>query len=375
MHMSANALKKRKVCVFCQTWESGGIEAFLHNILLEMDLSLFEVDIVVEKLGGSIFTESLREAGIRFYELSGSTRQMILNYRKFSELLAYRKYDVLHLNVFQAQAMMYLKVAEQQGIPIRIAHSHNTMLRSSTTRPLKMWIHWISKYMYTKRATDWWACSKMAAEFMFPKEIIQKKLYRFIPNGINLEKYKFDNKVRQEIRKSLKIENGFVIGHVGRLCYQKNQTFLLKVFAKVQKAIPTAQLLLVGDGDDLPKLQQLANELGIVNNVIFYGVNEHVERLLWAMDAFAFPSRFEGLGIAVIEAQASGLPVVCSNQIPEEAIITSHSLQLPLTNQSVWYETLIAMDGWPRTGLLEKDGISGFDVKRVGEQVEREYLY
>ena len=124
----------RRICIYCQTWESGGIEAFINNILQHMDLSELEIDVVVDSLKGSVFTKRLETLGITFHELSGSQRRLIQNYRLFARLLDERKYDVIHLNVFQALPLAYLSLAKNRGIPIRIAHSHNTMLRRSKTR-------------------------------------------------------------------------------------------------------------------------------------------------------------------------------------------------------------------------------------------------
>ena len=131
----------RRICIYCQTWESGGIEAFIYNILTHMEISGLEIDIVVEVQKESVFTNRLKARGIRFRELSGSHRRPTENYRRFAKLMGEQRYDVLHLNVFQALQLSYLHLAKKLGIPVRIAHSHNTMLRRSKTRVLKMGIH------------------------------------------------------------------------------------------------------------------------------------------------------------------------------------------------------------------------------------------
>ena len=240
-----------------------------------MDLSHFEVDIVVEKLEESIFRGPLEELGVSFYELSGSSHRILENYKEFARLIKRKKYDVLHLNVFQAQAMMYLRLAKNQGIPIRIAHSHNTELRRSRTKWLKMLVHEGGKRLFSLYATDFWACSQLAARFMFPKNVVKKEQYCFIPNGINLEKFQFNISTRREKRKELHLENTFVIGNIGRLCYQKNQRFLLNVFSDVYQNMPESRLLLVGDGDDRKELELYAESLGLLDSVIIYASHQH----------------------------------------------------------------------------------------------------
>lgn len=125
--------------LLCESWESGGIESFLHNILLRMDLTGLEVDIVAAQLKDSVFTQALREHGVRFRELSGSQRNLPENHRRFAALLWERRYDVVHLNIFQGMSLYYAHLAKRAGVPVRIAHSHNTDLRQSLTRPLKLW--------------------------------------------------------------------------------------------------------------------------------------------------------------------------------------------------------------------------------------------
>lgn len=365
----------KKVCVYCQTWESGGIESFLNNVLQHMDLSGLQIDIVADVLKKSVFTEPLRRRGVRFFELSGSPRAVIQNYRRMAKLLREQDYDVLHLNVFQALPLAFLPLAKGNGILRRIAHSHNTMLRSSRTRPLKLGVHRLAKRLFAKDATDLWACSGAAAEFMFPSALLRKNGYRFIPNGIDLHRFRFDAAEREKVRKQLHLEQSFVIGNVGRFCVQKNQGFLLDVFAQVHAQDTSARLLLVGEGETLAELKESAEQRALSGVVIFYGTTPHVERLLWAMDVFVFPSIFEGLGIAAIEAQAAGLPVICSDSVPQEALASSLARQVPLTAPvELWAQSVLALEKTPRTGgEAEQVRAAGFDAAAAASQIEAFY--
>lgn len=332
----------RRVCCFCERWESGGIESFLRNVLTRMDMTDLEVDIVASSIGESVFTDSLRQHGVRFFELSGDQRNVAENHQRFRELVRERQYDVLHLNAFQGLSLAYLKIAEQEGVPVRIAHSHNTALRKSATRPVKQLVHAWARSRYTRYATDLWGCSKNAAEFLFTKRELQKRGYTFIPNGIDVERFRFDPVIRAKVRNEMGLTDKFVIGHIGRLCYQKNQTFLLNILAEAVKRNPSAVLLLVGDGEDKPALMQKAESLDVLDKVIFYGTTTTPEHLLWAMDAFAFPSLFEGFGIAVIEALAAGLPVVCSENVPEEVLISPQIRIVSLADSgTAWLEAIL----------------------------------
>ena len=368
-------MDKHRVCCFCEKWESGGIESFLHNVIMEMDLSCLEIDIVAAQMCESVFTADLKEKGVRFYELSGSQRKLWQNHKIFRQLLEKRQYDVVHLNIFHGLSLYYAYLAKRYGVLVRIAHSHNSALRQSRTRWLKLFLHNIAKRLLAKNATNFWACSKLAAEFMFSRDVVEK--YEFIPNGIDIERFRFDNKVREKIRKDLDIENKIVIGNVGRLCYQKNQEYLLEVFARLQSERSDSVLLLVGEGEMKEELQQKAEKLGIADCVIFYGVTDKVEQLLWAMDVFVFPSRFEGLPVTVVEAQTAGLPCLLSDRITTECRLTDNMVFLSLdVRKELWLKAIVELSSAniQRQQATDMVKAAGFAIADVADRIEKVYL-
>ena len=362
-----------RVCIFCESWESGGIESFLCNILLRMDLREMEVDLVTSQMKESVFTPQLKEHGVRFYELSGNQKHIAKNHRLFRRLLQERQYDVVHLNVFQGMSQYYAHLAKEAGVPVRIVHSHNTDLRRSRTRTIKLWLHRLYSNLYAKDATEFLACSTPAAEFMFPQKLLGEREFTFIPNGIDTARFRFNPIVRETVRQELGITDRFVIGNVGRLCYQKNQSFLLDVLAEALKIRQDCCLLLVGDGEDRVALEEKARTLNVADRVIFYGTTNQVEKLFWAMDVFAFPSRFEGLGIVAVEAQAAGLPVVSSENVPKEAAVTPLLCRMPLTDGAVAWAQLLCMRT-PRRACAVMVSKAGFDVADVAKYIAGCYL-
>ena len=365
--------QKKRICVYCQTWESGGIEAFLSNLLQHMRLEQIEIDIVVEELRESIYTNGLKAHGIRFIVLSGSQHRWITNYRLFAMLLKERHYAAIHLNIFQARPLIYLHLALRQKVPVRIAHSHNTMLRKSLFRPLKIVIHTISKVLFANCATDLWACSSAAASFMFSKQTLKKRGFQFVPNGIDFDRFHLCKEKREQVRRELHIEGAYVIGNIGRLCYQKNQSFLIDVFLMISQCEPNSILLLVGKGTDQKRLVEKARKLGIMDRIIFYGASEKVEELLWAMDIFAFPSRFEGFGIVSIEAQAAGLPVIVSENVPPEAQVCDGVYTVPLSEGTQrWAEELLLHRN--ERSVISVQKMKQFDISGIAEEVEDRYL-
>lgn len=369
--------KMKKICIFCEAWASGGIESFITNTVLGMDLQALQIDIVAARLADSIFTQRLRARGVRLLALSGDQKRLLNNYRLFVRLLSEERYDVVHLNIFHGLSMVYACLARRAGVPVRIVHGHGTNLRKSLTKPLKLLVHTVSKELLTGAATDCWACSVPAAEFLFSRKTVAAGRFLFIPNGIQIERFRFNAALGKELRHQLCLaESEFVVGHVGRLCYEKNQMFLLDVFSRLVVRRPDSRLLLVGEGEDKTALREKAERLGIADRVIFYGVSDQVERLLWAMDIFIFPSILEGLGIAMIEAQSAGVPAVCSEKIPAEARVLDRVRTLPLAaGAEAWAEAALALAGLPRTGA-EADRVraAGFDVADVAARIEARYM-
>lgn len=368
-------MNKTRVCCFCERWESGGIESFLNNVFHYIDLSFVQVDIVVAELSESIFTEPLKQLGVYFYELSGNQKKLVENYKTFRRILDNGNYDVVHLNIFHALSLIYAKIAYFTGVPKIIAHSHNTALRKSRTKILKLCVHKLSKCFFSRYVTDFWACSHKAAEFMFPKNITRNKQYFFVPNGIKTEAFIFEPDHRESFRQKLGLENTFVIGCIGRLCEQKNQLFLLYVLKEALKT-RDCRLLLVGEGDHEDLLRKKVLEMQIADKVIFYGVSNEVNHLMCCMDCLAMPSLFEGLGIVAIEAQCLGLPVVCSENIPEEAY-ASEGIKSICLNEGArsWAAALLECE---KTGVNSKVNLtavieSGFDIKNVSETIKNKY--
>lgn len=363
----------KKICVFCETWASGGIESFLCRMLTQMDRTDLQIHLVTAQMEDSVFTSALKQTGIQWRELSGSKGRWLANCRAFFQLLKDEKYDVVHVNAFQGLQLVYLWLAKCTGVPVRIAHSHGSDLRKSPLRNCKMLLHHAGKMLFGGTATVQWACSGRAADFLFR----HRGEAGMIPNGIAVEQFRFCSERREAVRTALGLHHRFVIGSVGRLQYDKNQSFLLDVLAEMSRYRPESTLLLVGDGPAKQELRRKAEALGISDRVIFYGVSDHPEELLWAMDAFAFPSLSEGLGIVAVEAQAAGLRVICSEHIPAEANLTPLFQTVPLTaGVSAWVDALLRTTDCKQSRKAAADAVrqAGFEVSGVAELVRSAYV-
>lgn len=365
---------KRKICCFCQRWASGGIESFLYNCLTRMDLTQLEVDIVAARLERDSLSAGLEKLGVGFYQLSGNLQNMAENHRLFRKLLRQRQYDVVHLNLYQGLSLYFCRIARQEGVAVRIAHSHNENLRQSPIRWAKLLLHRLGR-RFIPDATALWACSGAAADFLFERHALDKMGCALIPNGIDTARFRFNAQLRQTLRREMGLEDCFVLGHVGRLCSQKNQRFLLDVLARLLPLHPHSRLLLVGDGEDGPALQRRAQKLGIQQQVIFYGKSQQVEQLLWVMDVFALPSLFEGLSVAAVEAQAAGLPVLCAENLSKEVKLTGNLRFLPLeAGAAAWAAEIMTMKAQNREEDAKIVRKAGFEARTVARRIENAYL-
>lgn len=167
-------------------------------------------------------------------------------------------------------------------------------------------IHRFNRLFVSKLATHYFSCGYEAGEWMF-----KKKEFEIINNAIDTKKYIFNEEIKKKIRHDMKLENGFVIGHVGRFVEQKNHAFLIDIFNGIYNQNPKAYLILIGDGELLPSIKEKVNQLNLSENVFFLGLRQDVTDLLQAFDVFVFPSLFEGLPIALIEAQADWITMFC----------------------------------------------------------------
>lgn len=337
-----------KVCCFCEKWGSGGIESLLVNVLERMDRSEMQIHVVVSEVESDFYLPRLKACGIELRVLSGNTRRVFQNHVMFRRLLKAEGYDAVHLNIYHALSLWYGADAAARGVTVRIAHSHNAGLRKSFLRPMKLFINACARSFFGGTVTKRVACSADAAAFLFGG-----REWELLPNGIELERFVFSPEKRAVERRRLCLENRFVIGSVGRLCGQKNQLFLLDVMKYLLPMRPEAMLLLVGEGEDRPVLEARIAALGLSDSVVLYGLSDDVPGLMCAMDAFAMPSRFEGLGIVAIEAQGAGLFCLCSDAVPEEALATSLSRALPLEAE-LWAQALAALRGKERKSVQDE---------------------
>lgn len=277
----------------------------------------------------------------------GSRKYSPMHYmKKLATVLKMEKYDVIHVNGNSSTMAMELVTAKLVGVPSRIAHVH-------TTRSKYPYANVVLHPIFATSYTTALAVSKQAGDWLYGKN------YTLLNNAINTAKYKFNVDVREKMRKKYELTGKFVIGTVGKLNPPKNHIHLLQTFAEYSKKDETAMLVIAGGGELEQHLKAKAAELGVASKVIFLGMYSDIAGILQAFDAFVFPSLFEGLGLAIIEAQAAGLPCVASTAVPQETNVTPYISYLDLdSDTAVWVdkiaETKVQMLNTDRLSISEK---------------------
>ena len=336
--------------MFAEPFSSGGQEAFIMNMYENIDKNKVQFDFFTPYYCDNVkMKERIESMGGRIFAQNGSfdskNRKKIF-IKEAKEFLKLHKYDIIHIHSGSIFALAFgSKIAKKSGAKRVIVHSHVTGINTIKYRIIKK----ISERIFLKNATDYLACSHMAAEWKFPEEIIEKKEYTVLHNGIELEKYKFSEEARKEYREKFGLQGNFVICNIGRLVEQKNQEFLIDIFNEICKKNANSKLLLIGEGEKEDILKAKVKDLKLEDKTIFLKKRNDIEKILQAADVFVFPSIMEGLGIAAIEAQAAGLPTICSENIPEDANLTSLFHTVRLEDGSVaWRDEILKYINYQR---------------------------
>ena len=349
---------------------NGGVEAIVMNYYRHIDHSKIQFDFIVDEDSTYIPREEIENLGGRIY--------IVPPYQKLNKyipalikLFKENQYKIVHSHI-NTLSVFPLYAAKKAGVSVRIAHNHSTAAQGEWKKNiLKYTLRPFAKVY----ATHYAACSRYAGEWLFGKKSMERGEVTIFNNAIDLDKFKYDENVRNEIRKELGIVDKFVVGHVGRFCYQKNQEFMIDVFEEVYKQNPNAVLMLVGDGPDRGKIEEKVKDLYLSDRVMFMGNRNDVNRLYQAMDVFVLPSRYEGLPVVGVEAQAAGLPCVLSNQMTSETKMTDNVIFLG-TDYGVekWAKTIENMGMLPRnTGACRDLFNNGFSIKERAYKLAQSY--
>ena len=348
---------------------SGGVEAVINNYYKNIDHSKFQFDYYVDADSNCEVNQELINMGARYITIPQYQRlpqymlELIKNFRK-------NKYQIVHVNM-NTLSVFSLCAALIAGVPIRINHNHSTASKGEIGRNI---LKYILKPFAKIFATNYCGCSNYAAEWLFGKKAMNKGTVTVFNNAIDINKFKFNADIRKEVRKELNVENKIVIGHIGRFCYQKNHDFLIDIFNEVCKLNDNAVLILVGTGELTDDIKNKVHKLGLDSKVQFLGVRKDVNRIYQAMDVFVLPSRYEGLPVVGVEAQASGTPCIFSDAMTDETKMVKNAVMLSLNELAkVWAKKVLEFAKIPKYDSSAEIQAAGFDISIESKKLENFY--
>lgn len=351
---------KIKIAIITSNLELNGISSVIMNYCRAIDKKQFEISIFAGKEINDDYRDECNNLGIEIVELPSKRKNKLKYYWNLLIKVKRNKYDIYHVNGNSAIMAIDLLIAYIKGIKVRIAHSHSSTCKNMT-------IHKLLLPLFKKLYTKAFACSKLAGRWIF-----NENEFTVIQNGIDIATFKFNIKSRNIIRHKLNVKDDeILVGHIGRINYQKNQEFLINTFEKIAEKNSKVKLLIVGDGPEYQKIKEIVGKSQFSNRVILYGESNNPENFYMAMDIFAFPSKSEGLGIVLIEAQVSGLKCIVSDKVPDDVIITDNIKKIPL-EINLWRDEILKYNN---TYIDERkyDNISNNQIRNydLNENVKR----
>lgn len=322
---------------------NSGVMNVIMNYYRHIDRTKIQFDFLYFEERNPDFKDEIKNLGGNiFFVNKPSLKHIYRTCKEFNSFFSnnYAKYTAVHLHeIYLVNFISYFR--KKYDIKHLITHAHTTKYSDNPKNALRNRIMCLG---LKHSVTDYFACSKAAGEFYYGKEAVESGLVKVIPNAIDLKKYKFNQIIRDKVRKILNIEDKFVVGHIGRMAPPKNQKFLLQIFKKVKKERTNSILLMIGNGPLKKEIESEIKRLNLQDSVILLGVRNDVPNLLMAMDVFLLPSLYEGLPVVCVEAQATGLRCVLSDNITKEVDCGNCEFISLKEKAEIWCKEILSAD-------------------------------
>ena len=355
---------------------AAGIESFIINNYRRIDRDKVQFDFLVMRNKNEYYDAEVKMLGGEKFTIETTLKNSFLkalqeSYKLYQFLKKHKVYKIVHIHYTTPLKVFYLLAAKKAGVKVRIYHSHSAEISGKSG--YKYIIYELCRKRMKSWGTYFFACSKAAAKWMYPDEMISSGRVEIIKNGIDTERFRFSEESRKKIRTEYNLEDSFIVINTGRFTEQKNQKFSIKMFSELKKSKRNAVLMLLGDGDLLDDCKKYAYSLGC-DDVIFLGVKNNVEEYLSAADCYVMPSLYEGLPVAAIEAQCSGLPCILSKNITDEVAISEKVLFLPIDDVAYWVDAVEKVQTVNRHSSWKDVIKKGYDINDIAKKLEKKYF-
>lgn len=346
--------------------DMGGMENYIMNLYRKIDRSKLQFDFLVHHGRRGIFEDEIEELGGRVYHTTLMDDLNLVNYmRDLNRLFSKNEYRIVHGHL-GSTAFFYLGAAKRHGVSARILHSHCPGHPNTVKGYIKHALFYLSPIYANIRL----ACSEQAGKYQFRKEA-----FEIVPNGIDVDRFRYDEDMRNDVRRRLGLEGCFVVGHVGRFYYEKNHAYLLRIFQELKKREIDAVLLLLGGGELMEQTRAQARTMGLQDSVRFMGVIGDCGPYYQAMDTFVLPSIYEALPLTGIEAQCAGLPCLFSEGVSREVKIDAQAAFLPIGSENVqmWVDKLLEVQKRKNGRHRPITGAERFDAEINAQKMVARY--
>ena len=350
----------------------GGAETLLMHLYRGMDRERVQFDFLVNVPDEMFYEDEIGRLGGRIYRMPFLTKVTPPIYeRNLYRFFKEKQYSIVHSHL-ETTTGLILRQAKRAGVPVRIAHSHNSRFTRTGLSALPE--NLFKAYCRTRivpNATHLFSCSEMASEWLYGRHAAESTLLR---NGIDTAACAWNAQTRAQMRAELGLGGERVFGHVGRFNDQKNHAFLIDLFSHYVPHDPQSVLLLAGEGDLTEQIRKQVQSLGIPDNVRFLGLRNDVPRLLQAMDCFLLPSKFEGLPLVIVEAQAAGLPCLAADTVSPMADLSAGWFRFLPLQTDTWVQAMQEVPLIRAENAAQKVADAGYDSRIQAERLQQFYL-
>lgn len=363
---------KKILLGFIMDGKSGGVDTYLLHFIDAVKNEDIQIDLLTNKADPEL-KRHLADYHSRLFEIA-NLRHPVRQFRQVRYLIRKEGYDIVYLNISTSMDLIAAFAAASCRVPRRILHSHSggNDCESVKKRIIFNLLQKICRRILYRAGNEFYACSKKAGYWMYPKKIVDSKAFGVIYNAVDRHHFVFCPEVREEVRNEMKLEGRFVVGHAGNFCYQKNHEFLIRIFKEIHVQEPDAVLLLAGRGVRYEQIREQVREAGLEECVRFLGWRKDVDRLLSVMDVFLLPSHFEGLPTVGIEAQCTGLPCVMSDSITREVKITDRCDFVSLKKEpEYWAEKVLMWKNCDREQAEYLETAEYYSLENQKKQLEK----
>lgn len=351
---------------------ASGIATYLMSVKEILSENNVQCDFLTSANLDENFKKIVLSQKSKIYQISNLTKP-IAHIRDTRNAIRNDSYDAIYLNISEALNSLGIIAAKKEKIPKIIVHSHSSGIdrKSKLDRKIRYILHCFGKKFLIPKATDFFACSSKAMEWMYPSKIINTNKVYMIHNSVDYKKYEFNPFVRNEIREQYHCDGKTIVGFVGSFSYQKNIFQVLRIAEKLPNEY---QIWMLGTGEYFNEFKAQLEARKLNHKIILFGKVDNVAEMLQAMDCFILPSRFEGLPFVAIEAQAAGLPTLLSDTIARESKITKDCWFIDNQRIDKWIQIIEGISYMNRSNGKAISGYDKFCKDTLKSEIEEHLL-